>query len=86
METNLGEATIKNFENMDHFLELTAQKEDERMALLALAPSEAQQLCNSTLHASLWSPAPLAEDWAEYSPGMSFEPTQEDDDDGIELG
>jgi hypothetical protein len=85
METNLGEATTKNFENMDHFLELAAQKEDERMALLALAPSEAQQLCNLTLHAPLWLPVPLAEDWAESSPGMGFEPTQGDNDESIEL-
>jgi hypothetical protein len=71
---------------MDHFLERALQKEDERMALLALAPSEAQQFCNLTLHASLWSLAPLPEDWAEYTPGMGFEATQEDHDDFIELG
>jgi hypothetical protein len=78
--SNLEEGTIKEFENMDYFPELAAQKEDERMALLALAPSKAQQLCNLTLHAPLWSSAPLAEDWAEFSPGMGFEPTQEDDE------
>jgi hypothetical protein len=71
---------------MDHFLERALQKEDERMTLLALDPNEAQQLCNLTLHASLWSLAPLPEDWAEYTPGMGFEPVQEDDDDFIELG
>ncbi|MBC7880575.1 MAG: hypothetical protein H7Y37_04520 [Anaerolineae bacterium] len=70
---------------MESIAKRATQKEDERIALLALAPTEAQQLCNLTLHASLWSLAPLPEDWAEYTPGMSFETAQEDDD-FIELG
>lgn len=71
---------------MDSFAEWAAQKEDERMVLLALKPSEAQQLCNLTLHASLWSLAPLPKDWAESTPGMGFEPTQEDVDECIGRG
>lgn len=63
---------------MESFAERVAQKENDRMALLATVPSEAQQLCNLTLHASLWLPAPLAEDWVEHTPGMGFEPTQKD--------
>jgi hypothetical protein len=74
---------VKNIESFDKW---AAQKEDERMALLALTPTEAQQLCNLTLHAALWPQAPLLEDWAEHSPGMCFEATQEDNDDFIELG